>query len=268
MKKKARKQSTRHLSLTGLASVTWLLMTLLALHHAQGAEVKTQLYTEQGFLTQENSMIQSLRIRTWVPLEVSLKPFIQVGSELMTLGLHRHKLDEGSSFFYYGPGLSWQIPYFQALVEWRQRAFYNDELDQKTRDLRATLIYNWQSFSRLMEKWLLYQEVYGEGVLTSADEGNTIVSGWGRLGIRHNASASWIWDTYLEPFATVDTLGRVYNRRLEIRPSLRAQYFVEKIALGLTGALVLPIRGKIQSGNALNERNIGFRILATIGGDL
>lgn len=146
--------------------------------------VKTSVYSEQGFLEQENSLISSIRVRSAIPIRLAIEPFIQLGSELSTLGGENHILDSGSSYLFYGPGVAWKFFSLVAMFEWRQRAFYKSSELQSPRDLRTSLIYNSQWLFALNKRFSLYNEIYGEGVLTSADADNTILSAWVRLGLR------------------------------------------------------------------------------------
>ncbi len=241
---------------------------MFSLFWIEPSQAKTQIYSEQGFLSQENSLISSLRLRNIFPVELVIEPFIQLGSEVMTRGNVQHQLDKGSSYFYYGPGVSWSLFHFTALLEWRQRTFYKTADFQSSRDLRASVIYNSQWFYEILKHLSSYQEVYGEGILTSADENNTVISGWARLGLREKGFSPWNFDLYLEPFASSDTKGRFYNRRIELRPTLRAQYIFKKMYVGVTGAYVIPVSGKIMNVDFLKDRSGGVRVLAVFGGEI
>jgi len=230
--------------------------------------LNTSLYTEEGFLGQENSLISSVRIRSTIPVKIALKPFVQLGSELSTLGNVNHNIDSGSSYLFYGPGISWSFFPLMAVFEWRQRAFYKGADSQNSRDLRTSLIYNSQWLLELNKRYSFYNEIYGEGVLTTADADNTILTAWVRLGIRDRQFAPIHLDLYLEPYGGTDLRGRFYNRRVEVRPTFRAQYFFERMYLALTGAYVFPISGKIQSSDSLTERTPGVRVLAILGGEI
>jgi hypothetical protein len=232
------------------------------------AELKNQLYSENGFVSQENSIVSSLRLRSGVSVLGWVEPFLQLGSEAQTLGQLQHRLDDGASYFYYGPGLVINHFNLSAIVEWRQRAFYKLHEDQNSRDLRASLIFNHQILSQVSAKQSYLQELYGEGVLTTADDSNTIFTVWGRFGMRTRISSHWNLDGYGEPFGVFDTRSRLYNRRVEFRPTIRAQYLLGQLLVGISGAYVVPIAGKMDSSNGSEGRPSGFRFLAVVGGDL
>lgn len=215
----------------------------------------TEIYTEQGYLSQDDSLISSLRVRELMPLGLNVKPFLQLGSE-------------GTSFFYFGPGVSWGFSHITTLLEWRERAFYKIVSDEPNRDLRASLIYNQQWFYQFAKSWSTYQEIYTEAVLTSAEDNNALVSGWLRSGIRQSRLSPVVIDLFLEPFASTDTLGRVYNRRVELRPSVRALYSLSKLYFGITGSYVIPISGKMDSQGQWIDRGAGLRVLAILGGEV
>jgi hypothetical protein len=247
----------------------WSAILLLSvLTEGRAWAVTTSLYSEQGFLGQENSLISSIRVRSAVPIKLALEPFVQLGSELSTLGNENHIIDSGSSYLFYGPGVAWRFLSLVAMFEWRQRAYYKISELQSSRDLRTSLIYNSQWFFEFNKRFSLINEVYGEGVLTSADADNTILSGWVRLGLRDKIFAPVHFDLYLEPYGGTDTRGRFYNRKVELRPTLRAQYFFDKMYLAVTGAYVVPLAGKIQTAGLLADRTAGLRVLAIVGGEI
>ena len=224
-----------------------ILLSACWVHAAAATAFHTELYTEQGYLTETDSLISSLRVRESFPGRFNISPFLQLGNEL----------DAYRGYLYLGPGISWRLLNFTTLLEWRERAFYQTSQSQQGRDLRASLIYNKQWLSHLSKKYGFIGEVYTEGVLSSADESNTIFSGWVRVGLRQSFSNPVVFDLFLEPFASTDILGRAYNRRVEVRPTLRAQYFFEKISIGLSGAYFIPL-----------GRSGGVRVLAVMGGEI
>ena len=215
----------------------------------------TEIYSEQGYLSPDDSLLSSLRVRELMPLALNIKPFLQLGSE-------------GTSFYYFGPGLSWRFSHLTTLLEWRERAFYKTVIQEPHRDLRASIIYNQQWFSEFVKNWSTYQEIYSEWVLTSAEDSNALLTGWLRSGIRQSLLSPLVIDLFLEPFASTDTLGRVYNRRVELRPSVRALYAFSKMYFGLTGAYVIPVSGKVDSEGQQIDRGAGLRVLAILGGEV
>lgn len=228
----------------------WQIVILISACWVRASAVNafhTELYTEQGYLTETDSLISSLRVRESFPGGFNISPFLQLGNEI----------DAYRGYLYLGPGLSWRFLHFTTLLEWRERAFYQTSQNSQGRDLRASIIYNQQWLSQLSRNYSSFGEIYSEGVLSSADDNNTLFSGWVRLGLRQSVYHPIVFDLFLEPFASTDTLGRAYNHRVELRPSLRAQYFFEKMSIAVSGAYFIPM-----------GRSGGVRVLAVVGGEI
>lgn len=237
-----------------ISVIVGLWLSLLFLNDTRANALQTELYSEQGYLLQDETPISSLRVRELIPLGLGFRPFLQLGSE-------------GTSFFYYGPGVSWGFKGLRTVLEWRERGYYQPS-SSAVRDLRASIIFNQQWLSELFKHWSSYQELYSEGVLSSAEGNNTIFSGWVRSGIRQTQWSPLVFDLFLEPFGSGDTLGRKDNRRIELRPSVRAQYQFSRFYLGLSGAYVIPIYGKTQIDGSWLDRKSGIRVLAVLGGEV
>lgn len=194
-------------------------------------------------MSQSRSMISSFRVRENVPIGFNTKPFLQLGSE-------------SNVYYYFGPGLSLNLKKLTAIFEWRERGLYKTSSQGIERDLRASLVFNDQWFWGVVKYLDVFNEVYAEGVRTSIDGNNTLLSGWVRSGIRQSRFSPFMLDLFLEPFFSTDSLGRDYNRRVELRPSLRFQYQFPWAYIAATGSYVLTNQGS------------GIRFLAVLGGEV
>lgn len=233
------RQKTIKRLLVSCVSYLWLSLPI----EARSQVLTTEFYSEQGYLTKDSTLISSLRVRENMPLGFYLKPFLQIGTER-------------DSFYYFGPGLTLKMDKLTAIFEWRERGLYRITSNGIERELRASLVYNQQWFWGLKKYWDVFQEFYAEGVRTSSDENNNLLSGWSRTGLRQTVLSPLVLDFYLEPFFSTDSLGRAYNRRVELRPSLRAHYQFSWAYIAASGAYVI------------SEQGSGLRFLAVLGGEV
>ena len=203
-------------------------------------DYRSDLYTENSYLSGEDVAFSQLRLRTSRRITSGLSTYLQLGQELQSPVHGTGPLFDGtSSFVYASPGMQIQFGPFSIFAEVRLRKFFSnlpgDAPTQRLADVRALWEYGDFFSAPLTEasSFSVFAEPYSETVFTSVDNYNVILSGYARLGVRLDCGKQISLDGFVEPFATVDRVGHTYYNHMDIRPGVRVQYAKGPFAVGL-----------------------------------
>jgi len=234
------------------------------------AAVVNHLYSEQSFNGRKNILSSHLFLRTELPLNTYVHPYLQLGSEAQSFAPTPINFEPGS-FVYLSPGIRLSLTRAISIhLQPRIRHFFQSS-DLPTLDARALLILNYFSKSPISSKEIAtFLELYSETVFTSADSNNLIQASFLRYGLRLPASKSLWFDLFVEPFATIDRLGHYYNNRADLKLSLRTQVTPGSLTIGLTTSILYNTYFATDSleTNPFRYKDFGGQALLTIGGTL
>jgi hypothetical protein len=243
---------------------------------AFSSDYSASLYSENSYLSRESAAISSVRVRASRKLSEVFSPYLQVGNELAYTGAGIASVESSSSFAYAAPGISATLGRVTLYGEVRFRQFYQ-QLDlpaegQGPIDARALAVYG-NYFAHRISPVLstdLFAEIYAEGVFTSADLNNVIVTGIGRFGVRTSPFANAFVDLFLETFATIDRLGHYYYNHADLRPTLRVQYASAAFSVGLSASYMLSYFYPFANfeTNPYRDQPASTRVLLVVGGTL
>ena len=236
--------------------------------YRSGFATHHSLYSENGFVSQQNSLFSSTRIRTSFFENVPLKPFLQVGNELWS-----QKIGDGAflltpSYVYFGTGISWGL--FQAFfgsVELRQRNYYSKGPHREQTEVRSTFQAGKEWQQPISKPISLVEEIYGEAVFEIRNEGQDTYSAFTRFGLRENQLTPLTFDLFLEPNYSAISSRTSSDSQFELRPSLRIRYFVPSFSVALNSALVFPMLTNEQTDPIAHQRKTAVRFIAVVGGE-
>ena len=231
-------------------------------------EAHGELYSEQTYLSQQETLTSHLRLRAESSVTEVLTPYLQLGNELSSKVTDPFNFDS-ASYVHVGPGLHVKLGKFSLYGEARVRKFYQDS-SRPNLDIRSLIVFG--DFIEWVDSkdWSRFVELYSETVYTSADSHNVIHSSFARTGLRRRLSLNTSLDFFFEPFVTLDRVKHYYNNRADLKVSARVNHRISAINVSLVGSYLQNFyfsRGD-QSNNPYGATASGARVLLVVGGSL